>query len=492
MVETLEKKDIKLYYSTKQQSGSLYLGGARTVVEFSDNYLHNLLQKTTDEEQVTGIQKFKCVYVYNDHATVYLKNPAAFVVSDTTSPNDFIELGWGTSQIGSGLSGSTDNSIEQQIVNQSTPPNDVMFYGGNTRSKGAILNNDIPYQKGKALWIKYTSLFNAQDFPYDTWKLRIVSDNLITDVLERDTSHLPPQVLINVIGNCSSDADFTQLAEKMLPSNPHMYITTGNNNTESNPSFFFSVMGAANISKSLLAFGPFDVVNDTVKNAYVNEMSKYPFVTNPQRTYFSKNYGNVHVLVMNTSGNIPYLNPSPQYDFVLNDLQAANTNPTIEWIFVVTNRPVFGPLVTNNTRLYYNDIAKTYHQMFVDNGVLVVFQGQINHYVRSSVLKFNPATPLTPQALAYDGPNNYTILGQKNFKEGLIYMTVGWSGNIHDFITAIAPGEQNVEFYNTGDFGYVRIIVENRLDVPKVIFRAYFTTRNVQFFLDQFTVTRTS
>lgn len=491
MVEAIENTSIKLFYSTKAVGANLYLGGARTTEEVSDNYLHNLLQKTTPEEQATGIQKFKCLYVYNADDVVYIKNIAAFVVSDTESPNDFIEIGWGTAEIGTGLAGALDGSIEQEILNQHTPPAGVRFYAGNVRSSGAILNADLPPKKAKALWIKYTSLFNAQDFPYNRWKLRFTSDNLITQVLERDTSSLPPQIIFNVFGNASSDQDFVQLAQRMLPSNPHFFVTTGNNNTESNPAFFFSVMGPTNMAKTMLAFGPFDNNTPQTTNAYINEMAKYPFVSHPQRTYYSKTYGNVHVLVMNTSGAIPYTKPSPQYDFVLNDLQDAYTNPKIEWIFVVTNRPVYGPTVTNATRFYYNDIAQTYHQMFVDNGVLIVFQGQINWWNSIRVLKYNPENPLKPSILAYDGPDNYTIIGKKNFKDGLVFVTEGSGGNVHDTTANKGNGEDGVWGYNTADFGYTRVIVENRLDVPKVLVRYYMTSRNTQFFLYQFTVTRT-
>jgi len=491
LVETIEKTNLKLFYSTKQDgNGNLYLGGAMSTEEVSNNFLHNLLQKTTEDEQITGIQKFRCVYAYNDHESVYIKNLAAFIVADTTSPNDFVEVGWGSAEIGLGTAGALDDSIEQELPDQYTAPEDVTFYSGNVRSTGALLNDDLPPKKAKALWIKYTSLFDAQDFPYNTFKLRIVSDNLISSVLERDTSTLPPQVIFNIIGNCSSDADFTQLASRMLPSNPHFYVTTGNNNTEANPAFFFSVMGATNMAKTMLALGPIDYDSQTVLNAYLNEMAKYQFVSNPRRTYYSKTFHNVHVLVMNTSGSVPYTKPSAQYDFCLNDLQDAYTNPKVEWIFVVTNRPVYGPIVTNNQRFYYNDIAQTYHQMWVDNGVICVFQGQINWWNRMDVLKYNPENPLSPSVLAYDGPDNYTILGKKSFKDGVMFITEGSAGNIHDLTANQGGGEAGVRSFNTADFGYTRVIVENRLDVPKILIRHYITSRNVQIFTNQVTVTR--
>ena len=52
--------------------------------------------KTTEDEQITGITKLRCGYIYNNNPDYYLKNPYVFVVSDTTSPNDYVEVGWGT------------------------------------------------------------------------------------------------------------------------------------------------------------------------------------------------------------------------------------------------------------------------------------------------------------------------------------------------------------------------------------------------------------
>ena len=506
----LEYNEVKAFYSSQSAGGFNYLGGPRSTTEISDNILYNLFPKTTDDEQLTGIIKYQCFYFYNDNTTIYIKNPAVFVVSDTTSPNDFVEVAWGTAEIGTGLFAATDGSIEQTIADQFTSPvdaeaNPLQFFRGNTRSTGAILNQDIPPKKGKAVWVKYTSLFNAPDFPYDTFKLRFVADNLTSTAIIRRNQTLPDQITFNIVGNCSSDSDFTKLASFMLPTNPHFLVTTGNNNMDSNPAFFISLMGAANMSKMLLALGPADITNPTVMNAYLNELAKYPFVTNPQRTYYSKNFGNVHILVMNTSGNVPYTNPSAQYDFVVSDLRTANTNPNIDWIFVVTNRPVYGSTVTAQAppeetptapqthiaRPYYLDIAKTYHQIFANNGVLAVFQGQINWFERSKPLKYNPASPIAPQAQEFDGPDNFTLSGRKNLLDSVIWFTVGHGGFVHDIRNAEAAPAYS-EGINSANFGYVRIIIENRLDTPKVTIRHYITSLNAPFFSTQISFTRTA
>ena len=46
-------------------------------------------------------------------------------------------------------------------------------------------------------------------------------------------------------------------------------------------------------------------------------------------------------------------------------------------------------------------------------------------------------------------------------------------------------------YRDTVDFGYVKVIVDNTLEFPKVTIRFYETSRSAQIFVDQMTVTRT-
>jgi len=492
MAKKLVNSDIRIFYSTASAGGNNYLGGPRTTTELSDNFLHNLFGKTTEDEQITGITKLRCFYLYNANPDYYLKNPYVYVVSDTTSPNDFVEVGWGTAEIGTGLSGATDDSIERSIPDQFTDPEGVSFFKANFRSGGAILNADIPPLKAKACWVRYVSQFNAEDFPYDTFRLRIGGDNLISTAPERTGPPPPPIISFAVIGECSSDSDFTRIVGNIVPSNPQFIVTVGNNNVDQNPAFFITTMGAA-LSKTLLAFGPDDTHNSTVINTYANKIASLGFVPEfATRAYYSKNIGNVHVLIMDTSGLTPYTNPSPQYSFIETDLNNAFTDPNIDWIFVVTNRATYGSPTTvfpPEFRFLYQDIASTYGDLFTRTGVLVVFQGQYNFYERTKVLQLNPDDIANPTVFAYDGPDNYNINNKKSFIDGSIYITCGTGGNLHDPITAPAVYSA---VRDTVDFGYVKVIVDNTLEFPKVTIRFYETSRSAQIFVDQFVVTRTS
>ena len=119
----------------------------------------------------------------------------------------------------------TDGSIEQSVVDQFTSPDGVEFFKDNFRSGGAILNSDIPPQKAKAFWVRYISQFNAEDLPYNTFRLRVGADNLLATVPERTGPPPPPIITFAVIGECSSDADFTRIVGNITPSNPQFIVT---------------------------------------------------------------------------------------------------------------------------------------------------------------------------------------------------------------------------------------------------------------------------
>lgn len=493
--------DIKWFISTHTHDGNLYLGGARhPTTEFSDNFLHNLLNKTTKEQMETGITKYRCGYIYNSNATEYLKNPILFIVSDTASPSDFVEIGWGTAKIGTGVAGDTP-SIEQTIATQHTQPANVSFFKGANRTEGAILRADIPPLKGKAFWVKLLSTFNAQAFARNNFRTRLVADNLYNDTPPKTGVIKPPKIEFPVIGEGSSDIDFMEIIKKLFGRIPDFWVTTGNNNVDSDATFFVNAIQNY-VARMLLAFGNRDTVNQTVRNTYFNAISKYKFAPIKQKRYYAKTFGNIHILIMDTSGVEPYNEGSDQYNFIKADLSAAKTDDDIDWIFVVSNRAMYSSQTTTETRFLFPDLRDTYHKLFTENNVLVLFQGTFRFYDRSKVLKYNDAVPATPITFDYDYVqrpetpvpgtvyNTYTISGQKSFPDGFICINCGTAGATHDVITSIAGYSQIRNFI---DFGFPNVIIDNtNLAQPKITLEFYSTSRIRPTLIDDFTVIRTS
>src|SRR5207302_1394520 len=119
--------------------------------------------------------------------------------------------------------------------------------------------------------------------------------------------------------------------------------------------------------------------------------------------YYSFNYGPVHFLVMNTE--ILYVNPSPEYNFVSNDLAQNAKNGNIFWTIVCYHQPCYsaggaGP----DGSFVPTSFATAFHPLFDQYGVDLVLTGHPYNYQRTFPILYN--SPTTPTVAA--SGNNYT------------------------------------------------------------------------------------
>ena len=82
-----------------------------------------------------------------------------------------------------------------------------------------------------------------------------------------------------------------------------------------------------------IAIGNHEDYNDEDYQNYISHFG----LTNP---FYSFNFNNVHVLVMDTD-RTSFSTGSSQYNFVLSDLQSASQNPAIDWIIVTLHKPFY-------------------------------------------------------------------------------------------------------------------------------------------------------
>lgn len=99
--------------------------------------------------------------------------------------------------------------------------------------------------------------------------------------------------------------------------------------------------------------------------------------------YYSYNYGNVHILVINTgkytSNDDSYdllLPGSAQYNFIQNDLQNAAADSDIDHIFVSLHVPVYSASSWGDNPVLVNHLRPLFEQ----NGVKAVFEGHDHDY----------------------------------------------------------------------------------------------------------------
>jgi uncharacterized protein YxeA len=148
------------------------------------------------------------------------------------------------------------------------------------------------------------------------------------------------------------------------------------------------------------------------------------------QTYYSYNYNDVHVLVMDTDRN-SYASGSAQRNFVQSDLQSASTNPNIKWIIVYLHKEMYTSPNTcsssscSNTGSEPTNLRNGFHPMFDQYGVDLVLQGHVHNYQRTFQIKYDPGSPSSP-TITSNNANTYTE------GNGEVFAIVGVGGvNFH-------------------------------------------------------------
>src|SRR4249920_3221454 len=181
--------------------------------------------------------------------------------------------------------------------------------------------------------------------------------------------------------------------------------------------------------------------------------SKYMNTFGLTKPYYSFNYQNVHVLVMSTDSN--FKSGSAQYNFVKNDLQNAKNNANIKWIVVVLHKIMYTSKNTcsssscSNSGSTAQSLRSTYHKIFDQNNVDIVFQGHVHNYQRSFPVKYSGGSTPT---ITSTSSTNY------NDPAGEIFVTVGTGGvNIH----ALSGKASFVKYQQDDKFGALNLIISN-------------------------------
>jgi hypothetical protein len=195
--------------------------------------------------------------------------------------------------------------------------------------------------------------------------------------------------------------------------------------------------------------------------------------------YYSFNYNNVHVLVMDTD-RTSFSSGSSQNNFVKNDLNNAKANSNIKWIIVYMHKPMYTSPNTCSSSGCTNggstatSLRNTYHSFFDQIGVDVVLQGHVHNAQRTFPIKYSGGS--TPTKTSSNN-NDY------NDPQGEIFSVVGTGGiNFH----GLSGKPSWVKFQQDDDFGILDIKITNngyRLE------GRYFTNGGTQ--LDKFTISKT-
>jgi len=237
-----------------------------------------------------------------------------------------------------------------------------------------------------------------------------------------------------LVSGAVSDFNFAAAGDWGCTSNTDATVS---NIQGKNPIRTFALGDYSYASTGTCWFNKIDPIDENMRIAIGNHeddstegFSEYMSKFGLSQTYYSYDYQNVHVLVMDTDRN-GYSSGSSQRNFVQNDLQSASTNPNIKWIIVYLHKPLYtspnscGSSSCSNTGSENTNLRNGFHPLFDQYGVDLVLQGHVHNYQRTFPLKYDPPSPSSPII----GSNNANTYTEGN---GVVFAIVGTGGvNFH-------------------------------------------------------------
>ena len=250
-----------------------------------------------------------------------------------------------------------------------------------------------------------------------------------------------------VAGDFSCNKEAKKTVSNMATKNPEIVLTVGDHSYRKSADCWFDIVSPLDTDGKLkIAFGEHDIDDNLTKyNTYLRHFN----LTDP---YYSFDYQNVHFLAMATAKNkaIPYMNNSAQYDFVKNDLKSAHENKNVNWIVILSYRPLYSSTSIHSGKAELQDL---YHPLFDKYGVDLVLQGHNHNYQRTYPLGYNITDSHSPIIL-----DKKTSI-YNNELNGPIFVTVETAGELlHNFTNQqpfvktqfLRHGFLNIEVTNNG------------------------------------------
>ena len=180
------------------------------------------------------------------------------------------------------------------------------------------------------------------------------------------------------------------------------------------------VFGAAFPNRLYPIIGNHDDTEDGQASDRDDIIDAYPAI--PSQGYYSFTKGNIRFIMMDTQSNLG--TGSSQYAFVNNELQIADSDPSILWKIVCYHKPSITP-DTDHAPL--TNVRDAYHPLFDQYHVDMVLSGHNHNYSRSKPVRHNSSSPNSPTVMD-NGTTNYTDI------DGRIYITAGHGGRSLDSI----------------------------------------------------------
>lgn len=203
--------------------------------------------------------------------------------------------------------------------------------------------------------------------------------------------------------------------------NPELVLGLGDYSYQNSADCWLKIVDSID-HKMKIAIADHDAIPSSLLSQYLRHF-------NLTQQYYSFDYLNVHITVM--SEELPVQMGSEQYKFINDDLAAAASNSSIDWIIVVMHEPVYTSPYKQWSGMDLGFI-ETYQPMFDNYKVDLVLSGDIHNYQRSYSLSYNPLRHYDvsdPSDAVTTAPIITTIeKGNYTDPKGQIYITVGTGG----------------------------------------------------------------
>ncbi|MDD3711677.1 MAG: hypothetical protein PHP37_03705 [Patescibacteria group bacterium] len=145
-MSVIETTNLKYYLSggAGNTDPNASIGGVISSTEVADNNLHNLFAKVKWQESEVGSEKYRAIFIKNEHASLTWEDVVAFIKSQSTSDDTSIEIG---------VCDEGKNQAIEVIDDEDTAPDSVVFKSGvgivNGVSVGDLEKNDYI-----GIWVK--------------------------------------------------------------------------------------------------------------------------------------------------------------------------------------------------------------------------------------------------------------------------------------------------------------------------------------------------
>jgi hypothetical protein len=157
--------------SAAQPDPNASLGKYISTTDLVDNTLNNLFDNISGDENAASTVDYRCVFVYNSHATLTLFSPKVWFVSQVAGGAD-MDMAL-DSTAASDVASSAAQALS--VANETTAPAGPLTFSNPTSKAAGLSIGDLTPGQVKGIWIRRTAT-NSAALNSDGGQIRVEGD----------------------------------------------------------------------------------------------------------------------------------------------------------------------------------------------------------------------------------------------------------------------------------------------------------------------------